>query len=268
MGLNMQTLKIALCQMRCEKGEIEKNLTTIENYTKESCKRNIEIICFPEMSITGYINPLKNTESILNLSSSPVNRILDLSKRYNVLIIAGFVEQNPSGKPFITQIAAKNGELVCVYRKLTIADDEKEWFGPGKTDGIFTYKGINIGLTICADIGNEGLFKRYSESDVAIVFESAAPGLYGEQSSRNWQNGFNWWKNECYEKLGKYANNYGMYIAVSTQAGRTIDEDFPGGGYIFSPEGKCLSETKDWSEGILYGEIEFPGIGGEGQSKE
>jgi predicted amidohydrolase len=254
-GGNMEKLKIALSQMRCEKGDIEKNLKAIEAYSRESSSKGCEIICFPEMSITGYINPLESPESILNLSSSAVKRILDLSRIYNVIIIAGFVEHNSDGKPFITQIAAKDGETACVYRKITIADDEKEWFSPGKNLGIFPYQGINIGLSICADIGNEALFREYAKSEVNIVFESAAPGLYGEQTSRNWQSGFNWWKSECYGKLGKYANDCGVYIAVSTQAGRTIDEDFPGGGYIFSPEGKCLYETKDWSEGMLYGEI-------------
>ncbi len=34
-----------------------------------------------------------------------------------------------------------------------------------------------------------------------------------------------------------------------------IDEDFPGGGCVFGPDGTSLSSTSDWSEGVLYVEL-------------
>ena len=40
-------------------------------------------------------------------------------------------------------------------------------------------------------------------------------------------------------------------MAIATQAGRTRDEDFPGGGYLFSPDGRLLAETPDWRESVL-----------------
>ena len=61
-----------------------------------------------------------------------------------------------------------------------------------------------------------------------------------------------WWRDECRSKLGGYARDNRVYIAVATQAGRTVDEDFPGGGYVFGPDGSCLSATPDWLEGVLY----------------
>ena len=42
-------------------------------------------------------------------------------------------------------------------------------------------------------------------------------------------------------KLGRYARDDGVHIAVATQAGRTVDEDFPGGGYLFAPDGACIA---------------------------
>jgi predicted amidohydrolase len=252
----MEKLKFSLVQMKSEKGEIEKNLRVIEEHVRESSEQCCDIICFPEMSITGYINPQKIPESVLTLDSDPIKNILKMSRTYNIIVIAGFVELNPDGKPFITQIAVKDGELACVYHKITIAEDEADWFSPkGKDLGIFEYRGKRLGLTVCADIGSEWLFREYAKSGVKVIFESASPGLYGEQSTRNWQSGFDWWKRECFGKLGQYAKDNGIHIAVSTHAGRTVDEDFPGGGYVFSPEGECLYQTPDWSEGMLVGEV-------------
>ncbi len=85
-----------------------------------------------------------------------------------------------------------------------------------------------------------------------MVFELAAPGLYGEQATRNWQSGFAWWEGECQSYLSRYARQYGLWIAVATQAGRTVDEDFPGGGYLFAPDGRRLYATPDGSPGVVY----------------
>lgn len=57
--------------------------------------------------------------------------------------------------------------------------------------------------------------------------------------------------------LGRYAQKYKLWIAVATQAGRTIDEDFPGGGYVFSPDGKRVFNTLNWSPQAVYLELDL-----------
>jgi hypothetical protein len=89
------------------------------------------------------------------------------------------------------------------------------------------------------------------------VFELAAPGLYGEQATRNWRTGFEWWEGECEKYLGQYTQEYSIWGAVATQAGRTMDEDFPGGGYVFAPDGRWLFATPDWSVGAVYLDIDL-----------
>jgi predicted amidohydrolase len=81
--------------------------------------------------------------------------------------------------------------------------------------------------------------------------------LYGEQATRNWRSGFEWWEGECQKYLSAYAKKYGFWIGVATQAGRTIDEDFPGGGYLFAPNGERVYATPDWSPGAIYLEIDL-----------
>jgi len=253
----MKELRIALVQMRCEKGEIHNNLNTIEMYIKESKTKDVNVVCFPEMNITGYLVPSKFPDKIQNIYCDSIKQIMEWSKTYNLVIIVGFIEENPNGRPFITQIAVKDGNIVCLYRKRTIVDEEADWFSKGEELATFSYRGINIGLAICADIGDESIFREYKQLDVDLVFECAAPGLYGSQNTRNWQSGYEWWKSECYKKLGRYAGENQIYIAVATQAGRTVDEDFPGGGYFFSSNGNCINETSDWRKGILYGTLYF-----------
>ncbi|HLV98920.1 MAG TPA: nitrilase-related carbon-nitrogen hydrolase [Ktedonobacterales bacterium] len=251
----MNTLSIALVQMRCEKGAIDANLAAIQGYLQEAISRNVEIICFPEMSITGYIDPTRQPEAIARLDGPEVARFVAMTGGTAITAIAGIVEANPNGKPFITQIVARNGQLLDYYRKKTIITDEVAWFAPGAATTVFTHPKAACGLAICADIENPEVFAANAAQGARIIFEAAAPGLYGEQATRNWQTGYNWWHGECHVKLGQYAHDHQVYIAVATQAGRTSDEDFPGGGYVFGPDGTCLHETPDWSENVLYAQL-------------
>lgn len=251
----MGELTLGLVQMRCQKGAIEYNIIGMYKYLEECRKKGVEVVCFPEMNITGYINPLKYPNAVLSRYHSSIQRVADMSFIYQTIIIAGFSEKNYVGKPYIAQLVAKEGKIVGCYRKKVISLDESEWFSPGTEAPIFSYSGINFGLTLCSDIDNGEIFKEYSDRGAGLVFMSAAPRLCRGEESRDWKSDFEWWRSECKSKLSKYAAENGIYIAAATQAGCTSDEDFPGGGYVFAPAGKCIYETEDWHEGMLVAKI-------------
>jgi predicted amidohydrolase len=250
-------LRISLVQMNCEKGAIDANLASISRYLADAQERSIDIVAFPEMSITGYADTDRYPQAMLKLEGPEVARFLDLTKGNPATVLAGIIEENPLMKPFITQLVARDGNLLGSYRKINIKDDEELWFSPGEETPIFRHRPVTFGLAICADNSNEGVFAASARQRAKIVFELAAPGLYGEQATRDWQSGFNWWKGECQKYLGKYAKKYKYWIAVATQAGRTRDEDFPGGGYVFAPDGNCLYATPDGSAGAIYLELDL-----------
>jgi predicted amidohydrolase len=167
------------------------------------------------------------------------------------------IEANPLGKPFITHLVVRRGVIQGCYRKITIKDEETLWFSAGQDVPVFSLDGLTFGIAICADIGNEAVFAECGRKGAKLVFELAAPGLYGEQATRNWETGYAWWEGECQKYLSRYAQSYRFWIAVATQAGRTVDEDFPGGGYVFSPTGERLYATADYSPGAAFLELDF-----------
>jgi predicted amidohydrolase len=181
-----------------------------------------------------------------------VAALLRLTEPYPATVLAGLIEQSSLRKPFITQVVIRQGVLQGYYRKVTIRDEETEWFSAGQEVPVFQAGGLTFGVAICADISNEAVFAECSRQGARVVFELAAPGLYGEQTTRNWQSGYQWWEGECLKYLSRYAREYGIWVAVATQAGRTVDEDFPGGGYVFAPGGERVYATVDWAPGSAY----------------
>jgi predicted amidohydrolase len=239
--------------MRCDKAAIELNMRRIVDYLKEADTYAVDLVGFPEMSLTGYADPTQYPEAVLALDGPEIGRFLELTGHCSAKVLVGLIEKNPAGKPFITQILTQRGELLGYYRKITIQAEEVEWFSPGPGSVlVFESGGSTLGLAICADIHTEAVFAECQRQGAELVMELAAPGLYGEQASRNWQSGYAWWEGECQKWLGQYARQYGLWICVATQAGRTVDEDFPGGGYIFGPTGQRLYSTADWAAGAVY----------------
>jgi predicted amidohydrolase len=249
----MVAIRIGLIQMQCEKGQVQQNLGTISHYLHEAELRSVDIICFPEMSLTGYADPAQYPEAVINLDGLEVQQLLKLTEGYSSTFLVGLIEANPVGKPFITQIAVRQGVLLGYYRKLTIIDEETEWFSPGNDVPVFQVGGITFGIAI----KNEAVFAECSRQGAKMVFELSAPGFYGEQASRDWQAGYAWWEGECQKYLSPYARKYGLWIGVATQAGRTTDEDFPGGGYLFAPDGERVAATINHLAGALYLDVKF-----------
>jgi len=92
------------------------------------------------------------------------------------------------------------------------------------------------------------------------VFHSSAPGLYPPRrtDSASWQAGFDWYNSYLLDQLPAYAKDNMLFIAVATQTGATIDEDFPGGSFVFGPDGECLARTENYEETLLVHELDIP----------
>ncbi len=253
----MTKLRIALVQMFSEKGDIEKNLAETARHIEEADKRGVDIIGFPEASITGFHEPARFPHAVLRQDSPEVTQFVKMTEGRNLTALAGIIEENPDGVPFTTHIVARKGNLTGYYRKMSPPVGEGEWYAPGKENKVFCHGDTKYGIAICADIKLRQNFKECSQMEAKIMFELAAPGLYGDRDTRDWKAGYEWWEDVCLRMLSDYAMENNLWIAVASQAGRTSDEDFPGGGFLFSPKGERVYATKDWQPGVAYLEIDF-----------
>ena len=248
----MSNLRVALVQLCSEKGNIAGNLARHGAEIEMAVARGIDLIVFPEMSITGYIDPARWPDAILSLDSPEIARFLALTRGSGLTAIAGLVEARPGQKPYITQIVAADGVLVAVYRKRHVVEDEADWFSAGPPQPtVFPVGDVRIGVAVCADIDNPVVYRDCAAAGAQVIVHASAPGLYGEQATRSWESGHAWWRNECMTKDATHARTNGVYVVAATAAGRTVDEDFPGGGFAFAPDGACLAATADWSAGVL-----------------
>ena len=254
-------MKIGLIQMVCEKGALQQNLEVTSQYITEATRLGVDILAFPETSLSGYANPQLYPEAVIELDNPEILQFLAMTRGKSMTVLAGLLEKNPDGKPYITQIVACDGSLVGLQRKITLGDEQQtqleDWYTVGETVNVFTHKMVTFGIVICADLGNPFVFSECSRQNAQIVFEVAAPGLYGDQSMRDWTSGFQWWEGEVLKEMPQYTQEHQYWTATATQAGRTVDEDFPGGAYVFSPDGRRVFATPGGKSGGIYLEVDL-----------
>jgi predicted amidohydrolase len=145
-------------------------------------------------------------------------------------------------------------------------EEEAEWFAPGSDMPVFTLPVrdgvLRCALAICADSDRSALFAAYAAQGARVVFHSSAPGLYTRRTdAASWQAGFAWYEGFLAASLPGYARAHRLFIAVATQTGRTVDEDFPGGSFVFGPDGTLLAGTTGPEETLLVHEIDVPAAG-------
>lgn len=80
MTRDSNSLRVALAQMRCEKAAISENLATMATFLIQAEKRKIDIVSFPEMSLTGYADPTRYPEAVITLDGPEVGELLQLTR--------------------------------------------------------------------------------------------------------------------------------------------------------------------------------------------
>ena len=130
----MNDIRIALSVFKSIPNDFESNIANTMRVVVESKQKGADIICFPEMNLTGYNlhgNLKANAQSI---SGSVSKRLLQLADRENIAILAGLAEIDNNGCFYASHLIALPQNKLHVYRKIHLAPPEKEVF-TGVFDG-------------------------------------------------------------------------------------------------------------------------------------
>ena len=249
-------MHVLLAAMQCYPGNAAASLRAHAPLLDYAARQGCELAVFPEMSLTGYIDPRVQPEKAVAIDSGLVDSMVLASAEKGVAALFGIAETNAEAKPFVTQVLANDGAVLGAYRKQHIPPDEVPLFAEGMGGGPFEVPGLRFGVAICADIERDTAFEDAAAAGAKAVFLCAAPGLYGRREDEAaWRSGFNWWRDECLRHLPGRSQPLGITIATATQAGSTPLEDYPGGCMVFDVGGEVVSELPDWRAGALVVEL-------------
>jgi predicted amidohydrolase len=251
-------IRVLLAALCCQKGDPAGNLAAHEAVLREAAAAGCDIAVFPEMSLSGSVEPATQAERLLPIDADVVTRMAELTAAHRVAAVFGIAERAIDGVAHITQLYARDGAIVGHYRKRHLGEGE-EAFGPGSDPATFRFGEVTFGIGICAESGVDYPWDEPAAAGARLLFFPAAPGLHGRRvTTDDWVRGFDWWESCGLADARRNAARTGTWIGLATQAGTTEDEDFPGIAALIDPTGAVVSRLPDWREGRLIVDIPVP----------
>jgi len=244
-----------LAAIKCEKGDIGGNLAIHRRVLAEAAAGGCDIVLFPEMSLTGSVNPATHPGRLVPLDHPAVAELARACGDHGVAACFGVATIVPGGDAHITQVFAADGEVAGMQHKRFLGEGE-EAFTPAAGTAIFDHAGTRFAVAICAEAGHDEPFDAAASNGAGLVLFPAAPGLHGRRTGEaSWRRGLEWWESCGLEDARRHATRLGLWIALAGQAGSTADEDFPGLAALVGPHGGVTARLPDWRAGLLTVDI-------------
>ena len=230
----MNTINIALAQLRCELCNKEMNLLRILKSLEEASKKGADYVLFPELYLTGYIMDQQLAILAETEDGPSIRRIREEAKRYGVGAIVGFPELEGDLLYNTALFIGKNGEIIGKYRKVHLYHREKEWFTPGESFPVFSLPEGNIGLMITYDMEFPEAARILSLKEAQLLLVLAANMVPYQHFQ------------DTFIKARALENH--VYTALANMVGLDNENIFFGESQIVHPSGREIYKGKNNEE--------------------
>jgi predicted amidohydrolase len=229
----MKDLKIAAVCMNSQVGEIERNLDRTEAFVSRASDSGAHIICFPELSITGYV--LKDPPRVYSdaLPGEILERVAGMAQEKGLIIIAGLIEMADGQRPYISQVVAGPEGLLGFYRKTHLSPKEKEIYQAGEKIRVFSYGETVFGIQLCYEAHFPEISTVMALKGAEIIFmPHASPRGRPGEKLQSWL-----------RHLPGRAFDNAFYVVACNQVGKTKEGfTFPGVAVALSPVGNVMAK--------------------------
>lgn len=227
---------LASAQTKPKRGNINENLLDHCRLIDIAADKGVELIVFPEMSITGY-----EREMAASLAFTPNDSRLDklakLAVDKKIIIIAG-TPIRIGLDLFIGGFILKPDGSIAIYTKQFLHLDEVDYFKSSfDYNPIIKLDNKRISFAICADIDNPIHPENAGKVDSSIYIASIFFSPQGISTAHN--------------LLSGYAKKFSMNILMSNFSGESWGQPSGGRSAFWDKNGKLVSEMDDDNSGLL-----------------
>lgn len=244
-----EEMHIGVVQM-CLSTNIVENTQKILGFVKQASKRGIDLLCFPECSLTGYIvDHYKIRMDDIRKSVSEIQRASD---KHNISVIVGTSwhsynknkVDNDNDKKIIynSAVVIRPHSKIKLYFKNDLTDYDKNYFSKGDNTITFRVKDTKCGVLICRDQNNPLLAAKY-RNNIDILFYLSSHYYTRSEALKKER------KNKAFPIVRAIENK--IYVAKADSVGKQNGFVNFGGSIVVNPDGEVIGEAKKGREEIL-----------------
>ena len=250
--------KIGIAQISPRLGDIGANLALYEHALTKAKAEDVELLIFPELSLTGYhLRDMVSTVA-LRQDSAEITRLRELST--SVSCVAGLVEESSDFRFYNSAVYLSEGEIQHVHRKVYLPTygmfDEQRYFARGNAVRAFDTPYGRAAALVCEDLWHPST-AYIAALDKALLFicPSSSP-LRGIADDREQDENARYW-----ESMNRaYAETFGVFVIYANRVGFEDGVGFWGGSEIIDPFGQCLAKGRYYEEDFVTADISLDAV--------
>ncbi len=247
-------LTVGLAQIDSRLGAVEENLERHLEWIERARGRGVELLLFPELSLTGYRLLHLTSQMALRPAGSPlVGHLAEAAAGMSVVV--GLVEEDEQGVLYNSALLLRDGAIVHVHRKLYLPTygifQEGRFFGPGTRLELAAIDGRHLGLLICEDLWHPELARRLAIGGgklLAVI--SASPGRVGGGPVPD--------SHEAWESLTRSTALVNTcWVLYCNRVGWEEGSFYTGGSHVVRPGGEVLARAPFLDEELLVATLDL-----------
>ena len=252
--------------------DVKTNLEATIDKIEAAKLQGVDLVVFPELSLTGYFVRERYHEAALRIDSPEIRRLAGATK--GTAAVVGFIEESQAMNFYNSALVAVDGEILFAYRKLNLPNygvfEERKIFSGGKHVRVFKLKGLTVAPFICNDLWHPSLpyLGVTQKADIFITMFNSSRGSMGNEFSNieSW-NIINRFYSRVFGVYNLCANRVGCEVfedlrsddgEQTDSAPPAVDENpfrFWGGSEIINPFGQAIITAALFDPDAIFADI-------------
>lgn len=237
-------MKICVAQIVSKKGKVQSNIKNHLNWIHRAIQSKVDLIVFPELSITNY-EPELAAELATNSDDRTFDPFQGISDKHKITIGIGMPIKVANGicismlifQPHLTRI---------IYSKKLLHSDEYPYFVSGENQPILQIKGKKVALGICYETLQRSHFLDAKEKGADIYMASVAKPDRGID--------------KAYLHFSAIAEEFKIPILMSNAVGYCDNFLSNGCSAVWNIQGELIGQLDEKNQGLLIYDTETEAI--------
>lgn len=249
-------ITIGLAQTYPVIGNVQANLTHHLNTVETAHQQGVDLLVFPELSLTGYqLQDLVPSVAIRATSDDPIfSQLLNASHKLD--IVFSFVHRDDRDRFFIASAYLSQGACLHVHHKVYLPTytmfDEARYFDAGESVRAFDTRWGRMGILLCEDFWHVSPpYLLWLDGANILLLQSASPSRGITSADRM---GSTRWVEVVNQT---YASMFTNYVVHCNRVGYEDGKNFWGGSSIVNPNGEFLTHGLYFDEALIVQTIDL-----------
>ena len=251
-------INVGLAQMYPKLGDLQHNLDVHLAYVQQAREQSVDLLIFPELSLTGYqVQDLVPEVALrADAADSIFSKLLKASRDLEIDIVVSFVHVDSRRRFYIANAYLSAGETLHIHHKLYLPTyamfDDSRYFAQGNSVRAFDTRFGRLGMLICEDFWHVSPpYLLWLDGADILILNSSSPSRGLNESER--LGGTRWVElvNQAYGSM------FTAYILHCNRVGYEDGKNFWGGSSVVDPDGEFMTHGLYFDEALITQEIDM-----------